>query len=76
MRLVVHRHQGLDPQVRVTLRGGQRCVPEELLDRTQIGARSQHVRRKGVPQPVGGDLRPKAAPLKVCQEDPGNTPRA
>ena len=38
------------PEVRVDLRGGERGVAEQLLDRTEIAAPFQHVRRVGVAQ--------------------------
>src|SRR3954453_19381060 len=41
--------------VRVQLRGGEVGVAEHLLDRTEIGATLQQVRREGVAEEVGVD---------------------
>ena len=42
--------QTLGGGMRVDLRGGQACVPEHLLNASQIGASCQHVGGEGVTQ--------------------------
>src|SRR5690348_12869278 len=52
MRVVVDTAQPLRIDVRVHLRRRQRAVPEQLLDRAQVGAALEQVRREGVTQTV------------------------
>src|SRR4029453_15599879 len=50
--LVVDPGQLLAGHVRVTLRGGQPAVPQQLLDHAQVGPAVEQVRREGVAQRV------------------------
>ena len=60
MRLVVGVTHALARKVRVDLRGTERLVTQELLHRTKVGAVVQEVRREGVTDGVGADLRVQA----------------
>src|SRR5215470_6022044 len=53
MRGVVHLHQMLGADVRVTLRRAEPAVAQELLDEAQVRPLAQHVRGEGVPERVG-----------------------
>ena len=44
-------------QMGVDLRGGQRRMPQKLLNRAQVGPALQKVRGEGVPENVGIDRR-------------------
>src|SRR5688500_4783644 len=50
---VIDLPQALGVDVAIDLRGRERGVAEELLDRAQVGAALEQVRGEGVPQPVG-----------------------
>ena len=52
MRAEVHVAQSLGREMRVELRGGDIGVSEHLLERTQVAAPGQQVRRKGVAKGV------------------------
>jgi hypothetical protein len=52
VRVVVHAPQALRVDVAVHLRRRERAVAEELLDRPEVGAAPEEVRREGVAQPV------------------------
>ena len=52
MGVVVHAPEALCVHVAVHLRRPERRVPEQLLDRAQVGAALEQVRRERVPQPV------------------------
>ena len=53
VRLVVHLHQLLNTGVRVALRRGERNVAQQFLNRAQVRAVGQQMRRKGVAQRWG-----------------------
>ena len=57
MRLVVHGHQVGERDLRVLLRGGEARVPEQFLDRAQVGAIGQQVGGIGVAEAVRMDRR-------------------
>ena len=52
VRLLVDLLQPLDARVSVDLGGGYRGMPQQLLDRPEVGSSVQQVGRKGVPQRV------------------------
>ncbi len=52
MSFVVNLQKLADRGVRVTLRGGQRRVAEQLLNGAEVRSVSEQVRGKGVPQRV------------------------
>jgi len=52
MRAVVHTPESTSIDVAVHLRGRERAVPEQLLDRPQVGAPFEQVRREGMAKPV------------------------
>lgn len=52
MGLLERRPQALDGDMGVHLRRGQARVPEQLLDRAQVRATLEHMRRRRVTQPV------------------------
>ena len=52
MRAVVDLPQEAGVHVAVHLRRRERAVAEQLLDRAQVGAALEQVRREGVPQAV------------------------
>src|SRR6266545_1834534 len=56
VKFVVDRSQARLEHVRVNLRRRQVRVPEHHLDRAQIRAPFQQVRREGVPQDVRADI--------------------
>ena len=53
MRLVVDAPQAAAVDVAVQLRGRQRAVAEEVLDRAQVGAAFEQMGCERVPQAVG-----------------------
>src|SRR6266850_5494429 len=53
--LLVDAKHLLRADVSVPLRGGKGSVAEELLDRAEVGASIEKVRREGVPEAVRGD---------------------
>ena len=53
MALAVHREQLGRVDVRVALRRAETRVAEQLLNRAEVGAALQQVRREGVAQRVG-----------------------
>ena len=62
MRPFVDLEQSIDADVRVALRRRQAGVAEELLDRAQVGAGVEQMRRAGVAERVGVQVGPRAAP--------------
>src|SRR5215210_6649341 len=58
MGAVVDAAQALAVDVAVHLRRRERAVAEQLLDRTQVGAALEEVRRERVPEPVRMSERP------------------
>ena len=61
MRLPIHLEQLRGVDVRVALRRRQLHVPEQLLNRAQVGAALQQVRRERVAQRVRTDAEARAA---------------
>src|SRR5215470_12305819 len=74
MRLVVRLHETAEVDVRVALGGRQARVPEELLDRAQVGARAEELRREGVTERMRGRLGGGAAHEHVAPELTGDAP--
>src|SRR5215471_17055371 len=56
VRLVIGFHQAPEVDVRVALRRGEARVSEQLLDGTQVGARTEKMRRERVAESVGRRL--------------------
>src|SRR5690349_13439070 len=56
MRLVIDLLESLDRRMSIHLRGGERGVPQKLLNGAKIGARIQQVRREGMPKRVHVEL--------------------
>src|SRR5690348_13543541 len=56
MRLVIDLLESFDRRMSIHLRGGQRGVPQKLLNGAKIGARIQQVRREGMPKRVHVEL--------------------
>ena len=75
MGLVVDRHQVVDVDVGVALGGAQAGVAEHLLDRAQVGALAQQVRREAVAQGVRRDAR-RPGHLLAAGEQPAHGARA
>jgi len=62
VRTVVDATQAPSVHMRIDLRRRERAVAEQLLDRPQVGAALQQVRREGVPQ----QMRVHAAGVETC----------
>src|SRR5271170_2801832 len=60
MRLIVNLQHMFHRQLRVTLRGSEPLVAEQLLNGAQIGAFLEHVRTESMAQRVRVDVRRKA----------------
>ena len=76
MRSTVDVEQLRGVDVGVPLRRGQLNVPEQLLDRAQIGAALQQVRGEGMPERVRADAEARAAGRDVaCDEALHAAPR-
>src|SRR5215212_358437 len=56
VRLLIRGPQPLDRHVGVDLRGGERSVAEQLLNRAQVRTSLEQVRRRRVPQSVRPDV--------------------
>jgi len=69
VRLSIDLEQLRGVHVRVALRRRQLHVPEQLLDRAQVGACLQEVRREGVPQRVRADAESRAAGRDVTRDE-------
>src|SRR6185503_18392777 len=74
MCLAVDIQQLRRVDVRVALRGGELHVAEQLLDRAQIGAALEQVRRKRMPQRVRADPEARAARGDISGDEPLHTP--
>ena len=75
MRLPVHLEQLRRVDVRVALRRAQARVAEQLLDRAQVGAALQQMRRERVAERVRADAGARAARRDVAPHEPVDAPR-
>ena len=69
MRLAIDVEQLRGVHVRVALRRRQLHVPEQLLDRAQVGASLEQVRGEGVSQRVRADAESRAARRDVARDE-------
>jgi hypothetical protein len=65
MGLFVYRFKLVNGVVRIYLRGRQIGMPQDLLDRVQVGAIIKHVRGKSVPDYVWASLADRGHLVKV-----------
>lgn len=77
VRLPVDRREALGIDVRVALSGLQGGMTEDLLDRAQVRPALQEVRRRRMPERMGGQIRYAGATgfdVKHLAHDPGIDP--
>src|SRR6185295_15780240 len=72
MSLVVDLHQFVDRYVSVNLCGRQASVPQQFLNRAQIGSSGQQVSRNGVAQRMRTDVVSKSALKNILVDQPAN----
>src|SRR4051812_37859266 len=61
MGTLINLFQMIHADMSIALRGRQTRMPEHLLDRSQVGTITQHMRSKAVAQPVRRQARCEAA---------------